>query len=205
MFRGLALAARAGLADTLPGRIVIVNAGTGPDSDVAAYLNAALGRDVLVSLRIGPPRANRKPVLQLLAADGGLAGFAKIGVTELTRDLVRAEAAALALLGAARLDHLAVPRLIHHGQWRGHEVLVQAGLSGSGPAANWAQLSAAMAELAGVAGHHQAARRPEPLLAGAATAAGGLPAAGPGRIRAAGPQFAGARRRGHGPVRIVAW
>jgi hypothetical protein len=152
MFRGLALAARAGLADTLPGRITIVNAGTGPDSDVAAYLSAALGRDVLVSLRIGPPRANRKPVLQLLAADGGLAGFAKIGVTELTRDLVRAEAAALALLGAARLDHLGVPRLIHHGQWRGHEVLVQAGLSGSGPATNGAQLSAAMAELARVAG-----------------------------------------------------
>jgi hypothetical protein len=150
MFRGLALSARAGVADVLPHRIVILTAGTGPDTDVAAYLNAALGRDVTVSLRIGPPRANRKPVLQLLAADGGLLGFAKIGVDDLTRDLVRAEAAALALLGAARLDRLQVPRLMHHGQWLGHEVLVQGGLSGSGPATNWTQLSAAMAELARV-------------------------------------------------------
>lgn len=148
MFRGLALAARAGLADTLPHRIAIDAAGTGPDADMAAYLSAALGRDVVVSLRIGPPRANRKPVLQLLAPDGGLLGFAKVGVTDLTRDLVRAEAAALALLAAAPLERLAVPRLIHHGQWRGHEVLVQGGLSGSGPAATWTQLSGAMAELA---------------------------------------------------------
>jgi hypothetical protein len=150
MFRGLALAARAGLADTLPQRIAIEAAGTGPDADVAAYLNAVLGRDVVVSLRIGPARANRKPVLQLLSADGGLVGFAKVGVTDLTRDLVRAEAAALALLGTVRLQRLAVPPLLHHGEWRGHEVLVQGGLSGSGPATSWAQLSGAMAELAGV-------------------------------------------------------
>ena len=57
LFRGLALAARAGLADLLPHRIAIEAAGTGPDTDVAAYLNAALGLDVVVSLRIGRARA----------------------------------------------------------------------------------------------------------------------------------------------------
>ena len=71
LFRGLALAARAGLADLLPHRIAIEAAGTGPDTDVAAYLNAALGQDVVVSLRIGAARANRKPVLQLLAPVAG--------------------------------------------------------------------------------------------------------------------------------------
>lgn len=150
LFRGLALAARAGLADLLPHRIAIEAAGTGPDTDVAAYLNAALGQDVVVSLRIGAARANRKPVLQLLSAHGGLVGFAKVGVTDLTCDLVRTEAAALAAFATLPLDRLAVPRLLHHGQWRGHEVLVQEGLSGSGPAANWAQLAGAMAELARV-------------------------------------------------------
>jgi hypothetical protein len=152
LFGGLALAARIGLAEVLPERISIDAAGQSADSDIAGYLAAALDQETVVSLRIGPPRANRKPVLELLTADGRLLGYAKVGVTGLTRDLVRAEAAALALLGGAPLARLAVPPLLHHGQWRGHEVLVQGGLSGSGPARNRAELSGAMAEVATVRG-----------------------------------------------------
>ena len=152
LFGGLALAARIGLAEVLPERIIIEVGQRSADSDIAGYLAAVLHQDTVVSLRIGPPRANRKPVLELLTTDGRLLGYAKVGVTGLTRDLVRAEAAALARLGTTPLARLAVPPLLHHGQWRGHEVLVQGGLSGSGPARSWAGLSGAMAELARVRG-----------------------------------------------------
>ena len=152
LLRSMALAARVGLADALPHRITVESAGNGPDADVVSYLRKVLDCDVVVSLRIGPPRANRKPVLELLSPRGEALGFAKVGVTGLTRELVRAEAAALDVLGAATLGRLEVPRLLHHGQWRDHEVLVQAPLSGSGRAGSAAELTAAMAEVAAVQG-----------------------------------------------------
>jgi hypothetical protein len=155
MFRGLALGAQAGLADLLPQRITIEPRPGSADADIAGYLSGVLGREVVISVRIGPPRANRKPVLELLTADGGLIGFAKVGVNALTRDLVRAEAAALGVLNAAPLERLGTPRLIHHGQWRDHEVLVQEALSGAAPPRKWAGLSQAMAELAEVQGVSQ--------------------------------------------------
>lgn len=150
LLRSMAVAARAGLADVLPHRITVESAGDGPDADVVSYLRKVLDCDVVVSLRIGPPRANRKPVLELLSPHGEALGFAKVGVTDLTRELVRAEAAALDVLGAASLGRLEVPRLLHHGQWRDHEVLVQAPLSGSGRVGSQAELTAAMAEVAAV-------------------------------------------------------
>jgi Phosphotransferase enzyme family len=151
-FRGLALAAQAGLADILPHRIII-EAGPGvAGAAISGYLAGVLHRDVIISLRIGPPRANRKPVLELLGADGEMLGFAKVGVNALTCELVRAEAAALTALGAADLVRLGAPRLIHHGQWHDHEVLVQEALPGAAPPRKWAGLSQAMAELAAVQG-----------------------------------------------------
>jgi hypothetical protein len=151
-FRGLALAAQAGLADTLPHRISIEAGQGAADADISGYLSGVLRQEAIISLRIGPPRANRKPVLELLTPDGGLIGFAKVGVNTLTRELVRTEAAALAVLSAAPLVRLGTPRLIYHGQWHGHEVLVQEALSGVAPPRKWAGLSQAMAELAAVRG-----------------------------------------------------
>ena len=150
MFRGLAMAAQLGLADVLPDRIAVGSAGTEPDANVAAYLGKVLDRDMVLSLRIGPPRANRKPVLELLSPGGELIGFAKVGITGLTRELVRAEVAALDVLATSGLTRLEVPRLLHHGQWREHEVMVQAPLSGSGRTVPQAMLTSAMAELATV-------------------------------------------------------
>jgi hypothetical protein len=151
-FRGLALAAQAGLADILPDRIIIEAGPGAANANISGYLDGALHQDVILSLRIAPPKANRKPVLELLTADGDMLGFAKVGVNALTCELVRAEAAALAALGAARLVRLGAPGLIHHGQWHGHEVLVQEALSGMAPPGKWAGLSQAMAELAAVQG-----------------------------------------------------
>ena len=76
---------------------------TGRDT-IDGYLAGALGCDLEISMYLGAPRANRKPVLQLLAGDGSLAGFAKIGVSPLARRLVVAEHDALTALGEASLE-----------------------------------------------------------------------------------------------------
>jgi hypothetical protein len=151
-YRALALAARTGLTEVLPHRIRIESGPAASAADITGYLRAALGPDVLVSLHIGPPRANRKPVLQALTPGGEIVGFVKVGVDSLTCELVRAEAAALAFLADARLTRLRAPRLLHHGQWRDHEILVQQAFPASRPARNDAELSAAMSELAGIRG-----------------------------------------------------
>jgi hypothetical protein len=95
---------------------------------IDAYLRGALGTELHLSVHIGPARANRKPVLQLLAPDGQTVGFAKLGTNELTRTLVRAEATALTAVSHAGLSELTVPRVIHSGRWGDHEVLVQSAL-----------------------------------------------------------------------------
>lgn len=161
-FGTLALAARTGLAEVLPDRIGIIPDAGGPAADIGSYVRTALHADVLFSLYIGPARANRKPVLQALTPDGKVAGFVKVGIESLTCELVRAEAQALAFLASVTLPHLQTPRLLHHGCWQGHEVLVQQALPAGRPARSGADVSAAMAELAGVRGlrHLPAAQSP---------------------------------------------
>ena len=95
---------------------------------IETYLRDALDTDVRLGVHIGPARANRKPVLQVLTPAGETLAFVKLGVNELTRQLVRAEAAALVTLSGARLPDVGVPTVLHSGRWRGHEVLVQAAL-----------------------------------------------------------------------------
>jgi hypothetical protein len=95
---------------------------------IDTYLARMLGRPLAVSVHIGPARANRKPVLQLLAPDGATVGFGKLGVSTLTRRLVRAETEALTTLGAAGLQSVSVPQVLHAGGWRGNEVLIQSAL-----------------------------------------------------------------------------
>jgi hypothetical protein len=148
-------ALRVGLGDLHPGQ-VIVRPTRHPDhgqgdsqGDVRAYLVATLGQDVRVSLHVGPDRAVRKPVLQLLSSRGRTVGFAKLGVDDLTRRLVRSEAATLRELTQLRWTCLVLPPVLHHGRWLDHEVLVlaplqRAGRRRSAPGA----LPAAMVELA---------------------------------------------------------
>ncbi|MFE1102201.1 aminoglycoside phosphotransferase [Nocardiopsis alba] len=100
--------------------------GAGPGIEHA--LAAALDRDLSIAIHLGPPRANRKPVLLLLTPGGRTIGYAKVAVNELTGRLVRAEAAALRLLSEARLPDVTVPRLLYEGEWNGQPLLVQEGL-----------------------------------------------------------------------------
>src|SRR5699024_6211437 len=77
---------------------------------------------------VGPPRANRKPVLLLLTPGGRAIGYAKVAINDLTSRLVRAEAEALRHLDNTRLRNVTVPRLLHEGEWNGHPLLVQEAL-----------------------------------------------------------------------------
>lgn len=117
----LAAGLRSGVAERLlPHRVRVDTAGS-----VEPHLRELLGRPATLAIHIGPVRANRKPVLQLLSPTGEAIGFAKLGTGPLTRRLVRAETAALAALAPLRLRELTVPEVLHSGSWRGHQLLVQ--------------------------------------------------------------------------------
>jgi hypothetical protein len=128
---------------------------TGPiSSSIDGYLRDVLGRELAVSVHIGPARANRKPVLQLIDPDGDTFGFAKLGTGPLTQRLVRAETSALSALGTAEITKLTIPRVLHAGQWRGMPILVQSALPVWLPRAPLTprRLIAAMLDIAGCCG-----------------------------------------------------
>jgi Phosphotransferase enzyme family len=145
----------------LRGRVRI-SAPAGADT-IEEHLKTVLSQDLTVSMYLGPARANRKPVLQLLAHGGEPAGFAKIGVNPLTRSLVRTEHASLLQLARAGLTQITVPRVLHYDSWHGLEVLVLSALPAWLPPRRLPppRLVAAMTELAGVGGLRQ-----EPLATG---------------------------------------
>jgi len=127
---------------------------TGRDS-VDAHLREALGRELAVSIHIGPARANRKPVLQLISPEGETFGFGKLGTGPLTQRLVRAETNALIALQRSGLTKLTVPTVLHAGQWRGLQVLVQSALPVWLPRAPLTprRLATAMVDIAGCCGY----------------------------------------------------
>jgi hypothetical protein len=149
----LSLALAGGLSRAIPHGGVRVCARPGTET-IEGYLAEVMSRDLQVSMYLGPARANRKPVLQLLTSGGETVGFAKIGISPLTSRLVRAERDALAQLSQASLTEITIPEVFHYGVWRGLDVLVLSAL----PA--WqrhrpvpaAQLAASMIELAHVGG-----------------------------------------------------
>lgn len=156
--RALVKLARFGAADLVPRRISIrSNANTASDS-VSAYLESIVREPVVVGIHLGPPRANRKPIVQVMSSTGRTLAFAKIGVNPLTRKLVRCEAITLDALANVELDSLEFPRVLHAGRWGECELLVL----GPVPTTSWtgahvdALLERAMVELCGVSGRrHQ--------------------------------------------------
>src|SRR6266566_3755240 len=160
-----ALGLASGLGGTLLGVRVRVTAPPEAES-VESYLKSVLSPDIRVSIRLGPARANRKPVLQLHTPSGEAAGFAKIGFNALTGDLVRAEAASLTWLERTGLAGISVPRVLHHGQWHGMDVLVLSALPvwQRRRALSAARLAAAMDTVARVGGLQQGALASEAYL-----------------------------------------
>ena len=139
--------ARAGLLRLAPHRLRVQEVPGAPS--LLSHLGEVLGEPVTASIHLGPPRANRKPVLHVVGRGGQSLAFVKIGVNPLTRTLVGGEAGALTALGAAGLTELTVPRVVHAGAWRELEVLCIAPVStaNAGPVPP-ARLRAAMTEVA---------------------------------------------------------
>jgi hypothetical protein len=149
-----------GLGRAVPRGRVMVD--VPPETDtIEGYLRAKLSRDVRLSMYLGPARANRKPVLFLLTPAGDPVAFAKIGVNRLTRELVRTEHSSLTRLGQLPLTQVTVPRVLHHDQWHGLEILLLSALPSAERRRSLspAKLAAAMNEIARVCG-----LRREPLV-----------------------------------------
>ncbi|MDH4365889.1 MAG: hypothetical protein OEY70_17570, partial [Acidimicrobiia bacterium] len=107
-----------------------------PPFAVVDHLARALGEpELAVAVTLGPRRRNRKPVLQLIRPDGSVVGFAKIGWSPLTAELVDNEADALRLV-AGRVDPAVVvaPDVLLHDRWDSRSVAVLSPLRPAGPA-----------------------------------------------------------------------
>ncbi|MGY2002140.1 hypothetical protein [Blastococcus sp. SYSU DS1024] len=125
----LALGLRAGLGPVVWRRRLQVRVPRGAaGGGLLAHLGSVLEREVVMGMHLGPPRANRKPVLQLLDPAGRTLAYAKLGVDALTDALVGQEAAALTALAGAGTGSVRVPGLLHDGTWLGHRLLVQSAL-----------------------------------------------------------------------------
>lgn len=84
------------------------------DEIVGSVSSLLPGRVAAVTVLSGPPRPNRKPVLQLLDRVGRPMAFVKVGTNELTAPLIDHEAAVLATLADSLPTTVAVPRVIAH-------------------------------------------------------------------------------------------
>ncbi|HEY3687236.1 MAG TPA: aminoglycoside phosphotransferase [Streptosporangiaceae bacterium] len=155
--RVLRTALRTGAAHPLLRDRLRVHAGGARPDTIETHLAAVLGTPdapPLLGLQIGPARANRKPVAQLITADGRTLGFTKIGVNALTGALVTAEARALAVLNEATTRAMTVPAVRHTGRWHDLELLTQDALPVWRERApvTWERLTTVMLEIADIAG-----------------------------------------------------
>jgi hypothetical protein len=159
---GLALALRTGTAHTMLRDRLSVHGGT---DTLRSYLADVLGRSLAIAVHIGPARANRKPVAQLIDANGDTIGYAKMGAGDLTGRLVRAEDAALRLLARTRLATVTVPGVRHRGQWHGAEILLLDPLpTGRATRVSGGLRLTAMREIAAIGGLHRGQLSGSPYL-----------------------------------------
>jgi hypothetical protein len=140
----MAWACRTGLArmifsSRVPGSSIGLRTGSCGWPDLMAEI---FGRgDLAVAISAGQVRPQIKPVLHVSTQAGQVLGHIKVGWNDVTRSLIRHEAASLTALtsrldedvagGAERVGSLRVPRVLHHGSWHGREVLAVSDLGGS--------------------------------------------------------------------------
>lgn len=108
----LAVLVRTGIAHRLPAWRVEPTAAPG-ERLFHPWTQEALGMSPHVSLvLLGPPRANRKPVVLLSDDSGSLVAVAKLGWNDVTRPLVAYEASALDEIASALAGRVHVPALV---------------------------------------------------------------------------------------------
>ena len=103
-------------------------------------------RDLAVAISVGQVRPQIKPILHVATQAGQVLGHIKVGWNAVTSSLIRHEAASLIALaggtmagqangdvagGAERVGSLRVPRVLHHGNWHGRDVLAVSDIGGS--------------------------------------------------------------------------
>lgn len=107
----------------------------GGGENIQSVISRALARkEVAVSLVVGRIRALQKPVLRVLADDGETLGFAKVGVSDVTRDLVRHETAVLRSFDTDPPERFITPRVLGSQEWGALSVLIQEPLLAGGSA-----------------------------------------------------------------------
>jgi hypothetical protein len=124
----------------------------GRDLSVLDEVSSVVEVPTVVGVHLGPPRANRKPILQLVDAQGRNVAFAKVGTNDLTRRLVRDEAEALRRLAEASLRHVSLPSVLSVRRCGEHEVLVLAPFDTTSRPDDGTTRTRAMVELSRVGG-----------------------------------------------------
>ena len=130
-------------------RGVAVDGGRDGDT-IEAWVASLLGPGTSMGIHLGPPRANRKPILQVLDRDGAPVAVGKVGTSPLTSRLVATEATALGALSAHPVDGVVIPRLLHHGGFHdaGAVLMSYLPLSHATGDVDQARLTAAMVSVA---------------------------------------------------------
>jgi hypothetical protein len=178
----------------------------GGTASIESHLAEVLGQDVLLSMYLGAPRANRKPVLQVLTPQGRTLAYVKVGVDPLTCRLVRDEAAALETLAAAGLRGSTVPAVLHSGRWNHLELLVQSPLpvGSSRGRPDRDKVVAAQVEVSEIGRTAEAALSGSPFWTALSRRIDELPDTAAARTLA--DLRAGIEQRfGHVPLRLGAW
>lgn len=103
-------------------RSLVVEAANG--TGLVGHIGSVLEMDLLPGIHLGPPRANRKPVVHLMRKDGTVVGFAKVGVNDLTNERIVREVDALKQLARVSLKRLIVPDVLFSGSWDGLSYVV---------------------------------------------------------------------------------
>jgi hypothetical protein len=130
-------AVAAGLSSGLTGRLPLLrlNLGESGFNDLLGWITedaAAHEAPFSAGILVGPPRANRKPVLRIFTATGRTWGYAKVGINDLTNALIRRETDALAEVGEWPLLTLRAPRILKAGEFGGNAVLATSPLATAG-------------------------------------------------------------------------
>ncbi|MEM3434358.1 MAG: hypothetical protein QXP27_09335, partial [Candidatus Methanomethyliaceae archaeon] len=97
----------------------------GQDPSLLAFLQNLFGRsDLAFAISLGTPGPHRKPTIQVLAPDGQILGYAKVGWNENTRCLIENERKALEIFNNSLFRYSAFPKVLYYGEWNGKLLLI---------------------------------------------------------------------------------
>jgi hypothetical protein len=104
-----------------------------PDELLTHHVRTIVDRpDAALAISFGPPRPDRKPVVQVLTLDGDFLGWGNVGWNEPTRGLLANEASVLRRWARHRPRTFSVPELLHEGPWQEHTCSVVSSPSADG-------------------------------------------------------------------------